>query len=87
MLGKHILTLCFHPDALSLFRQVFPEVQLYELQDLHGHVWLIHRGAGEGQMPPVPGLAIDDWKEDVRDIQQPPSAFLQDYPVTLSSED
>ena len=75
------------PDALSFLRQVLPEVQLDELQNLHGHVGLIHRGAGEGQMPPVSGLAVNDRKEDVRDIQQPPSAFLLDYSITLSSED
>ncbi|HIS14394.1 MAG TPA: hypothetical protein IAA76_07430 [Candidatus Ornithospirochaeta stercorigallinarum] len=66
---------------------MLPEVQLYELQDLHGHIWLIHRGAGEGQMPPVPGLAVNDRKEDVRDVENPPSAFLLDYSITLSSED
>ena len=75
------------PDALSFLRQVFPEVQLYELQDLHGHVGLIHRGTGKGQVPPVPGFAVNDRKEDVRDIQQPPFAFLHDHSVTLSSED
>ena len=74
-------------DALRLLRQVLPEVQLYELQNLHGHVGLIYHGAVEGQMPPVPGLAVNDRKEDVRDVQQPSSAFLHDYPVTLSSED
>ena len=63
------------------------EIQLDELQDLHGHVGLIHRGAGEGQMPPVPGLTVNDRKEDIRYIQKPPSAVLHDYFVALSAED
>ena len=43
------------PDALSLLRQVLPEVQLDELQGLLGIVGLIHQRVGEGQVSPVPG--------------------------------
>ena len=75
------------PDALSFLRQVLPEVQLDELQNLHGHVGLIYHGAVEGQMPPIIHLAVNDRKEDVREVENPPSAFLLDYSITLSSED
>ena len=38
-------------------------------------------------MPPILRLAVNDRKEDVRDVENPPSAFLLDYSITLSSED
>ena len=63
------------------------EVQLHEHQDLHGHVGLVHDGAGEGQMPPVPSLAVHYWEEDIRQVHQPSPAFLHYHTASLSPED
>ena len=63
------------------------EVQLHEHQDLHGHVGLVHDGAGEGQMPPVSCFAVHYLEEDIRQVHQPSPAFLHYHTASLSPED
>lgn len=53
-------------QVLSLLLQMPPVVELDELDDLHGHVWLVHQAPGERQAPEVPALRVTTGQVDVR---------------------
>lgn len=67
--------------------KVPPVVELDELDDLHGHVWLVHQAPCERQVPEVPALRVTTGQIDVRYVGEPVSVLTVELPVPSPVED
>ena len=76
--------LCQFPGLLM---QVPPVVELDELEDLHGHVRLVHQGPGERQVPEIPALRVAAGKENVGYVEEPVGVLAVELCASSPVED
>lgn len=65
---------------------MLPVFRLYDLEHLHGHIWLIKDASGKRKHPEIARIRVADRQKDIGNVCQPVSVFRVQFRIVPAVE-